>query len=256
MIIRVATAPELVSETLRRMADMVKPGVTTIEINDMAEKFVLKNGGKLYNKGYHPSWAKTPYPAATCISVNDEIVHGIPRNRIIREGDVVNLDLGVIAVDGMCGDASLTVGAGKLSDEDQELLRVAEEALHYGISLISDGFPIRKFAKKMQQFVGRQGGFNVISTFSGHGIGKNMHQEPMVYNCIDSGYGKITGKFKEGKTYCIEPIITAGLDRYGEFTDDNWTVVTKDGAKTAYFEHMVKVTKTGVEVLTDHIRKA
>lgn len=246
-------AHEIVSEVLKEMASMALPGVATKDIDAMAEKKILELGGVPYNKGYHMESAKTPYPYATCISVENVIAHGYPSELVLREGDVVNLDTSVRDSDGNCGDAALSVGVGEISDRKKRLLRYSKDVLYKTIEYMTPGRSTKELAHIIE-FHALNMGFLVNRRFCGHRIGTDMHMGPKIYNSEEEGH--IWGNLQVGEVYCVEPILTNGKDPYGLLVDpDGWVYVTSDGKPCAMFEHMVEITPTGPKILTTHISK-
>ena len=238
-------AGQLVRQAHQRVAQLVKPGVTTAEIDQAVDDLFLDAGAIPLFKGVP---GKTPFPAATCISVNDEVVHGIPGKRILKEGDIVSVDTGA-KIGGWCGDSAWTYAVGEISDEAKKLMQVTEQALQVAIDLL----PVKKrwsqVAKEMQEVV-ESAGFSVITTLVGHGIGTTMHEEPQVPN-YDSREFRQKGDFdlRPGLVLAVEPMVAVGReDLY--LHGDGWTLSTKDRSLTAHFEHTLALTTSGVRVLT------
>lgn len=242
---------EIVTDVLKLMAVEAKAGVTTKELDALAEQRIIALGGTPYNKGYQPKWSQTPFPATMCISINDELVHGIPSDRKLEDGDVVTFDVGV-KKDGLCGDAALTVGIGKIRTRDKKLLNASKRALYAGIEKVKAGAKVSEISLCIDTCA-QIYGFKTCISFSGHGIGKEMHEAPYVPNV------RIPSKFlpdeelKVGQMICIEPTLTK-LDRIGVRMIDGWTFKTRDGSNAAMFEHQLRVTQDGCEILTDHIQ--
>jgi len=226
----------LVLDTVK---ENIKPGITTIELDKMAEKLIYKNGGVPAFKGYRG------FPNTLCISINDEVIHGIPSQRVIEDGDIVKVDGGVI-LDGFYSDAAFTVIAGTPRSElDVKLVDVVEKAFFEGISVIKDGARLGDVGFAIQNFV-EKNGFSVLRDYTGHGVGKRLHEDPAVPNFGEKGKGMV---LKAGMTLAIEPMITAG--DYRVYTDKNgWTVKTVDGSNAAHFEHTIAILENGVEILT------
>lgn len=251
---------EILSLILRAVAKHAEPGVTTLTLNNIAASLIEKYDAISYNKGYRAKWAKAPYPLETCISVNHQIAHGIPSMYKLQEGDLVNIDLGIVK-DGECADAALTVGVGTISAQDAKLLQYAKKALYEAIGIIKEGTTIEMIANKIETVAG-WGHFVVNRQLTGHGIGKDMHEDPHIYQARNwlinnkdqyEAYQKyLSVKLVAGQRICIEPMLTLS-DRFGRKTENDWTFVTRDGKKSAMFEHMMEVTKDGVNVLTTHI---
>ncbi|MBN2409952.1 MAG: type I methionyl aminopeptidase [Candidatus Aminicenantes bacterium] len=228
----------IVARILEELKALVRPGVSTRELDAYAENRAREMGAKPAFKGYRG------YPASLCTSVNEEIIHGIPSSRVLEEGDIVGLDFGVVH-DGFYGDAAVTVGVGAISPEAQRLIAVAETAFFKGIAQMKSGNRISDISHAIQTYVESEG-FSVIRSFVGHGIGHSPHEEPQVPNFGLPGRGP---KIKEGLTLAIEPMIAAG-DWREEILEDGWTAVTKDRSLSAHFEHTVAMTSGGVEILS------
>ncbi len=229
---------------LRLVLDMVKenikPGVKTIELDMMAEELINKSGGIPAFKGYRG------FPNTLCISINDEVIHGIPSHRVIQDGDIVKIDGGVI-LDGYYSDAAVTVIAGSPKNKrDVELVDTVEKAFYEGISVIKPGVKIGDIGYRIQTFVESRG-FSVLRDYTGHGVGKRLHEDPPIPNFGSANTGF---PLKPGMTLAIEPMITAG--DYRVYTDKNgWTVKTVDGSNSAHYEHTIAVLDSGVRILTE-----
>lgn len=234
----VAEACRVVAETLARLGELVGPGLTTVELEHRAEELIHAMGGTPAFRGYRG------YPASICTSVNDQVVHGIPSGLTLREGDIISIDLGVLK-DGFYGDAAVTLPVGAISVEARELLRVTEEALAAGIEAAREGNRVSDIGSAVQRHVERRG-FSVVRTFVGHGIGKQLHEEPQVPNFGMPGRGP---RLREGMTLAIEPMVNAGGHDV-VVLEDGWTAVTADGSLSAHFEHTVALTGGGAKVLT------
>ena len=232
----------LVVRVLREVAEAVAPGVTTIELDELAESLIRKTGAEPAFKGY-PS-GPNPFPACLCTSVNEEVVHGIPSKRKLREGDIVSLDVGV-RVDGYYGDSAVTVAVGRVSEEAEQLLQTTREALEEGIRHAVEGSHLRDISHAIQTFAESRG-YSVVRKYTGHGIGRNLHEEPQVPNFGSPGWGP---KLREGMVLAIEPMLNVGGYDVMEL-DDRWTVVTADGSLSAHFEHIIAVAEDGAEVFT------
>lgn len=251
---------DIESDILKTLASHVRPGITTLTLNNLAKDLIDKYDVASFNRGYHPEWAPAPYPYETCISVNDEIVHGIPSPRVLKEGDLVNIDLGILK-GGQCADAALTVGVGKISEADKLLLHFAKKALYVGIEKVRAGVKVETIARAIEETAWHRK-FVVNCTFTGHGIGAEMHTEPYIYHTrnpyhsnpeMAEQYQKyMEVELKAGQIICLEPALTRG-DRFGKPDENGWTWVTRNGAKSALFEHMVRVLDDGYEILTSHI---
>lgn len=231
-------AGRVVAAVLERLKEEVKPGVKTRHLDRVAMQEVAKYGAKASFKGYRG------FPAHLCVSVNDEIVHGIPGEREIKEGDIVSLDFGAV-VNGFHGDAAITVGVGKVSPRAEELINVTREALAVGIKAARSGAHLGDVSAAIQSYVEGKG-FSVIREYSGHGIGRDLHEDPLVPNFGLPGEGPILQK---GMTLAIEPMVTAG-DWRTRVAPNRWTVLTVDGSLAAHFEHTIVITDDEAEILT------
>ena len=232
----------IVAEVLQELKEKVAPGVTTLELDALAEEVTLKKKAVPAFKGY--SVAGRIFPRCLCASINEEIVHGIPSNRALREGDIIGLDYGVI-YDGYYGDSAVTVGVGRVSDEATRLMEVTEDSLYKGIEQLREGKRLGDLGFVVQQ-IAESAGFSVVRAFVGHGIGKKLHEEPPVPNYGEPDRGL---RLKEGMVLAIEPMVNAGGYEV-EIKDDGWTAVTKDGSLAAHFEHSVAITKDGPYILS------
>lgn len=235
-------ANAIVAEVLQALKQRVAPGVTTLELDALAEELTLKKKATPAFKGYVV--AGRVFPRCLCASINDEIVHGIPGNRPLREGDIVGLDYGVV-YNGFYGDSALTVGVGRVSEEAQRLIDVTERALYNGIEQLHEGKRLGDLGFAVQQ-TAESAGYSVVRAFVGHGIGKKLHEEPPVPNFGEPDRGL---RLKEGMVLAIEPMINAGGSDV-EIKEDGWTAVTKDGSWAAHFEHSVAITKNGPYILS------
>jgi methionyl aminopeptidase len=236
-------ACQIVAEVLERMRDWVAPGVTTAELNQKAEDLILRRGGIPSFKGYPPG-SPHPFPAVICASVNEELVHGIPGPRALKEGDIISIDVGVI-YDGYHGDAGITLPVGEVGEEARRLLEVTEGALYAGIAQARAGNRVGDISAAIQNFVESRG-YNVVREYTGHGIGRQMHEEPQIPNYGEPGRGPL---LRPGMTLAIETMVLAG-DWRVRTLEDRWTVVPVDGKLTAYFEHTVLVRDGEAEILT------
>ena len=231
-------AGRIVATVLEVLKVKVKPGMRTEELNVIAVKELNKLGAKPSFKGYRG------YPASLCVSVNDEIVHGIPGKRILKEGDIVSLDFGAI-YNGFQGDAAVTVGVGKISPEAKKLIEATEGALKAGISAGHAGGRLGDISAAIQDYAESRG-YSVVREYTGHGIGREMHEEPQIPNYGLKGEGPV---LRRGMTFALEPMVNIGDWRTRE-GDDHWVVLTVDGSLSAHFEHTVAVTNGKLEVLT------
>ena len=234
-------AGRVVREVLELVRSKVRPGATTLDLENAAEQRITELGAKPAFKGYHG------FPCVLCTSINSEVVHGIPSSRrVLREGDIVSVDCGAI-VDGYYGDAAITVPVGANIDPDAaRLLRVTEESLKSGIAAVKPGATLGDIGAAVQSVVEAEG-FSVVRDFVGHGIGAHMHEDPQVPNFGEAGRGM---KLKAGMVIAIEPMVNAGKPEV-RVLKDGWTAVTDDGSLSAHFEHTVAVTDTGARILTE-----
>jgi methionyl aminopeptidase len=224
---------------LERMRAMVRPGISTKELDEFAEAYTAEHHARPAFKGYRG------YPGSVCTSINQEVVHGIPLpSRRVKEGDILSMDFGV-ELNGYYGDAALTVGVGKIAPQREKLLRVTRESLDHAIEKVRPGNRIGDVSAAVQQWV-EGNGFSVVREFVGHGIGTKMHEEPQVPNYGTPGHGS---RLQQGMVLAIEPMVNSGGPGV-RVLDDDWTAVTTDGSDSAHFEHTVAVTENGPWILT------
>jgi methionyl aminopeptidase len=238
VIERMRHAGVMAADILRRAGDIVKPGITTEEIDIFVHDLTIERGAYPSPLNYHG------YPKSVCTSVNEVICHGIPDSRALEEGDIVNLDVTVF-VNGVHGDTNATFAVGNISQTDADLIRITEECMWKGIEAVVPGQPINDIGRAIETHA-KQHKLGVVRAFIGHGIGENFHTDIQVLHYYDPRH---TMMMRPGMTFTIEPMITLGTWQH-RMWDDDWTAVTADGSRTAQFEHMVVVTDTGVEVLT------
>lgn len=231
-------AGRITAKALRVVATAVRPGATTADLDRLAEEAIRAEGAAPAFKGYHG------FPATLCTSLNDQVVHGIPGPRVLREGEIVSVDCGAI-VDGYYGDSAMTFAVGDVSDEAKRLMTVTRESLEAGIARCIPGMRLYDISAAVQD-VAERAGFSVVREYVGHGIGRSMHEDPQVPNYGKAGTGPT---LKPGMVLAIEPMINAGRADVRSL-DDGWTVVTLDGSLSAHFEHTVAVTENGPLVLT------
>lgn len=247
---RMRQAGRIVATVLEVMREAVRPGVTTGELNALAEE-IIRDHGATPSFLHYPSPVQDgpPFPASICCSVNEELVHGIPGSRVLKEGDIVTIDVGAI-YRSYHGDAAVTLPVGEISSEARRLLQVTEAALYAGIDQVRPGNRLWDVIRTIQTYV-EDRGYNVVRGFQGHGIGMEMHEEPSIPNFLaESGSERPRNvRLQPGMTLAIEPMVVAGRWE-ARVLDDKWTVVPVDGKLTAHFEHTVAVTDTGVEILT------
>ena len=237
----------ILGRMLRELVAVLKPGMTTLDIDDMAMELVEKYQVEPVLLGYHPTFAATPYPAAICVSVNDCVQHGIPSEDVVlKDGDVVNLDMS-IGHKGMIVDSGITVGVGKISAEATKLLAVTEEALALGIKQAIPGNHIGDISHAIQTLVESRG-FSVVEVLCGHGVGYAVHEDPTIPNFGKAGTGP---KIEIGHVYAIEPIVNiGGADVFFDDDGDGYSVYTEDESWSAHFEHTVAITENGPVILT------
>ena len=237
----------LVWRILDELTRMVEPGVTTEDLEVVADKMVAGAGARAAFKGYYVPAAGRRFPCVLCTSINEEVVHGVPsKQRVLREGDIVKIDIGV-QLDGYYGDSATTVPVGRIQPETQRLLRVTKESLELAIEQATAGRRLFDLCGAVQRHV-EGNGLSIVRDFVGHGIGTKLHEEPQVPNYIDRRAGN--PRLREGMVLAIEPMVAAG-GRETRVLGDHWTAVTSDGSNAAHFEHCVAVTENGPWVLTD-----
>lgn len=234
-------AGKINAEALQAAADMAQPGVTTFELNAAADAVLKKHGVYSPFLNYPGAY---PYPASTTISVNEELVHGIPGDRILKEGDIVSVDCGTV-YEGFVADSAITVPVGEVSDLTRQLLSVTEEALYVGIKLMTPGNRVGDVSSAVQTYV-EDKGFFVTREYTGHGVGRDMHEGPQVPNYGTPGRGIL---FRPGMTIALEPMVLVGTPAT-RVLKDQWTVISADRSLTAHFEHSVAITEAGPVILT------
>lgn len=234
----------LVAEALVEVKKAVKPGVTTRELDQIVEEIFRQHNAISLFKGYP---GRVPFPAVTCISVNEEVVHGIPSNRALQEGDLVSVDTGC-SIDGWCGDSAITIPVGEISATKKRVWDVAEETLQLAIREMGVQRKWSQVALRMQEYVISQG-FSVVEQFVGHGIGRTMHEEPQVPNFVSRSWMKNDFWLDEGLVIAVEPMVNEGT-KHVRIMGDHWTVQTRDKKTSVHVEHTVAITSKGVEVLT------
>ncbi|MCP4648953.1 MAG: type I methionyl aminopeptidase [PVC group bacterium] len=235
---KIRKAGQLVAKTLDYLKTKVKPGITTRELDILSVEFIDKCGAKAAFYGYRG------YPAHVCVSINEEIVHGIPSGRVLRDGDIVGLDFGV-EHEGYFGDAAITLPVGKIDKQAQQLIDVTKEALCKAIEVAKKGNHLSDISHAVQKYV-EDNGFSVVREFVGHGIGSKLHEEPQIPNYGEPGIGV---KLEAGMVLAIEPMVNAGGWK-AEVLEDGWTAVTKDRKLSAHFEHTVCITEDEAAIMT------
>ncbi|MBS3783052.1 MAG: type I methionyl aminopeptidase [Anaerolineae bacterium] len=233
----------IVAEVLQNMREWVVPGVTTAELDEKAEALIRDRGAIPSFKGYPPGSAY-PFPGAICASVNEELVHGIPSRRVLKEGDIITVDVGTI-FDGYHGDAAVTLPVGEVSQEAEDLMAVTEGALEAGIAAAQAGGHSGDISSSIQTYV-EQRGYKVVREYTGHGIGREMHEDPQVPNHGKPGHGVL---LRQGMTIALEPMVLISNPRV-RVLDDHWTVVSRNGKLTAHFERTIAITEGEADVLS------
>ena len=242
-------AGRVVFRVLERLGEVAGPGVTTEELDQVAAETIRAAGGEALFKGVRAGQAKFPFPAVICASINEEVVHGIPGARRLKEGDIISIDCGV-RLQGYCGDAATTIAIGEVSEESRRLLEVTEEALGIAVEQVGPGRRWSEIAGRMQRKV-ESAGFSVVRKFVGHGIGRDMHEEPKLPNYVDRQQRRNDVVLRPGMVLAVEPMVNAGTDDVRYADESGWPVRTVDGRCSAHFEHTLAVTVDGVAVLTD-----
>lgn len=231
-------AGRLLAETLLRVEDSVKPGITTAELNKIAEDYIVKHGGKPSFKGLYG------FPAAACISVNEQVIHGFPSKYVLQDGDLISIDCGV-CLNGYQSDAARTFMVGNVSDEAKRLVAVTKESFFKGIEFAKPGNRLSDISNAIQTYV-EGNGFSLVRDYVGHGIGRDVHEDPDIPNYGRAGRGPI---LQEGMTLAIEPMVNVGTHKVITL-DDEWTVVTADKKLSAHYENTVAILTNGPEILT------
>ncbi len=234
-------ANQIVAEALELLRDTVKPGLTLSELDAMAEAHIRSRGARPSFKGLYG------FPNAVCCSVNEVIIHGIPTDYKLQEGDIVGFDIGT-EYEGWYGDAAITVGVGTITLEDEKLIACAKDTLEYAISIIKPGMRFKELSFAMEQFI-RERGFLPLRNFCGHGIGKKPHEEPEIPNYFDGKNPKQGPKIKEGMVFCLEPMITQ-KEQEPKILENKWDVVSVDGLRGSHYEHTVAVINGKAEILS------
>jgi len=238
-IAKMKAAGKIVAEVLAVLRKLVKPGISTLELDKEAEKIIRARGATPCFLGYGG------FPGSICASINEEVVHGIPReDRILKEGDIISIDTGA-RFDGFCGDAAVTVGVGRVSDTAKRLMDLTKKSLDLGLKRVKEGVHLGDVSNAVETFA-LLNNLGIVREYCGHGIGRNLHEEPAIPNYGKKGSGPV---LKAGYALAIEPMLNAGKDGV-ETLADGWTVVTKDRMPSAHFEHTVIVTENGFEITT------
>jgi len=235
---------KIVAETLQLIKANVRLGITTKELDRIAEDYILSNGAQAAFKGYSQGGSSVDYPASICTSIDNEVVHGIPADRVLKNGDIVSLDVGVYK-NGYYGDAALSVAVGELSDEKKKLMEVTEKSLYFGIEEAVSGNHVHDISHAVQLYV-ESNGFSVVRDLCGHGVGKYLHEEPSIPNFGKKGTG---ARLKNGMTLAIEPMVNLGSYKV-KTGEDGWTILTVDGMPSAHFEHTILISNNKAEILS------
>jgi methionyl aminopeptidase len=231
----------IVAKTLNYLMENVKPGMTLLEVDAMGEKFLRAQGARPSFKGLYG------FPNAICTSLNEVIIHGIPSNTVLKEGDILGLDIGT-ELDGWYGDAAVTMPIGKISKEDEDLIACAKDSLYYAIDIIHEGMRFKELSKAIEDFIVARGYVPLIR-FCGHGIGKKPHCEPEIPNYLESPNAKSGPKIKNGMVFCLEPMICQ-KDKNPVILENDWDVVSADGLRGSHYEHTVAVIDGKAVILT------
>jgi len=241
-----AVAGRAAARTLRAVAAAAAPGVSLLELEEIALATLEAAGAKPSLKGYHPGFSRTPYEYATCLSINDEVIHGTPRKKLLKEGDILGIDV-VANIDGWHADTAITVPVGTVSPRAKKLMKVTEESMWLGIEQCLPGNTLGDVGNAIQRHV-EKNGCSILKNMVGHGVGTAVHEPGL--DVANFGRPKSGTRLVPGMTFCVEPMVTAGRGDMKHRKDDPWAVVTKDGSIGAHFEHTVGVTETGYRVLT------
>ncbi|WP_298754360.1 type I methionyl aminopeptidase [uncultured Arcobacter sp.] len=239
---KLRTASVAVAKTLKYLKENVKPGMTLLEVDAMGDKYLEDLGARPSFKGLYG------FPNAVCTSLNEVVIHGIPSNTILQEGDILGIDIGS-EIDGWYGDAAITMPIGKISKEDEELIACSKDALYYAIDIIKEGMRFKELSYAIEQFIVERG-YQPLIRFCGHGIGKKPHCEPEIPNYVETPNIKSGPKIKNGMVFCLEPMICQ-KDREPVILDNNWDVVSKDGLRASHYEHTVAVIDGKAVILSD-----
>ena len=234
-------ANQAVAKTLNYLKDLCKPGVSLKEIDQAGEEYLRSLGAKPSFKGLYG------FPASVCTSVNEVIIHGIPTDYKLQEGDIIGLDLGS-EIEGWFGDAAITVGVGQISKKDEDLIACAKDALYYAIDIIRPGMRFKELSLALEEFI-KERGYLPLHGFCGHGIGRKPHEEPEIPNYLEHGSPKSGPKIKEGMVFCLEPMICQKSST-PKILEDKWSVVSEDGLRGSHYEHTVAVIGKRAEILS------
>ena len=239
-------ACKIASDTQKEVEKIIKPGISTMELDKVAENFIKSQGAIPAQKGYpHPEKGMPPFPGTLCVSINDEVIHGIPSKKVIlKDGDIVSIDL-VVLKDGFHGDCARTYIVGKASKEAEDLVNVTKQAFYEGIKFAKKGNRVGDISHAIGEYVNKNG-YSVLKEFQGHGIGREMHEDPGIPNFGKAGRGI---RLEPGMTIAVEPMVIAGEPEIWEL-EDGWTIVSADGSLTAHYENTILITEKEPEILT------
>jgi methionyl aminopeptidase len=241
-------AGAVVADVLSKLHEVAKPGVTTGQLDSIASQITARAGAVALFKGVHNPYARIPFPACICASINEQVVHGIPSEAVVlKNGDILSIDFGA-RLDGYCGDAAVTVAVGQISEDKRKLIDVTKHILDIAIARAKPGVKWSRIAAEMQDYA-EQESFSIVKDFVGHGIGKKMHEEPRVPNFVSDELLRCDIVLTEGMVLAVEPMVNAGTSDV-RTREDGWVVVTKDGKCSAHFEHTIAIIENGCEVLT------
>lgn len=238
---KLAFSNNLVAKTLNYLKQHTKAGMSLLEVNQLGEDFIYSHNSRPAFKGLYG------FPAGVCTSLNEVVIHGIPDETILKEGDILGLDIGV-EKDGWYGDAAMTIPIGKISKEDENLINCSKDTLEYAISIIKEGMRFKELSYAIELFI-KEKGYVPLQGFCGHGIGRSPHEDPQILNYLEGNNPKQGPKIKNGMVFCIEPMI---CQKEGEpiILEDKWSVVSKDGLNTSHYEHTVAVVNAKAEILS------
>ena len=239
---KLRTAAKAVATTLKYLQENVKPGMTLLEVDAMGEKCLNELGARPAFKGLYG------FPNAICTSLNEVVIHGIPDDTVLKEGDILGIDIGS-EIDGWYGDAAITMPIGKISKEDEDLIACSKDALYYAIDIIKQGMRFKELSLALEEFITGRGYVPLIK-FCGHGIGREPHCDPEVPNYLDSGNAKQGPKIKNGMVFCIEPMICQKEEEPIIDSEDKWSVRSSDGLRTSHYEHQVAIVDGKAQILT------
>jgi len=241
-------AGAVVAAVLSKLQELAEPGVTTAHLDSVASQMTADAGAEALFKGVRSPCARIPFPGAICTSINEQVVHGIPSETVmLKDGDILSVDFGA-KLDGYCGDAAITIGIGKISEDKRRLMDVTKHVLEIAIARAAPAVKWSRIAAEMQNYA-ESAGFSIVRDFAGHGIGRRMHEEPRVPNFVSDELLTSDIVLTEGMVIAAEPMINAGTSAVRTLKD-GWTVVTKDGKCSAHFEHTIAIVENGCEVLT------